>query len=183
MIEWVSLPAIWGVIRKLPIIVFFVERQQLSHIAQDLAVLAFWDNGMMLPLKRIAEGKGTTAENIDDIAAQLKQTEAEVTRARTRLMKARNGMVSTQLGMRVARGLDHVVNQKVGAPDAIRHQLEWVVSTRECSSADAKSLLSDIEECNQRLDAVHEEIRPKSPSTTGSTPRAPRSPSRRSKTK
>src|SRR6266436_4217486 len=88
------------------------ERRQLANVARDLAYLAFWNDGMLAPLRRIASGNDTSAD-IDDLAVKFAETEQGVSDAVARLNTAREDLVAGALGMSVARKLDDVVWQKI----------------------------------------------------------------------
>lgn len=133
-----------------------IERRRLANVAMDLAYLAFWNNGMLTPIKRIADGDDEPS-NLDEIAAQLQETDAGVSAAAARLYEARDKLVATALGMPIARQLDQVVWQKLG-PGRIRPKLEELARTKACTRDDAKELLKEIDAFNNHLDAVHTAI-------------------------
>jgi len=175
IIEGLSLATILGGLKALPGVASVIEKHRLSRVARNLTVLTFWNDGMTAPLKRIADGKGKQSD-LDEISARLTRTEAEVTQAADRLRTARDNLVSTNLGMAVARDLDVVVYEKLG-PGAIRPRLRQFIETNKCSRDEAAGLLSEIDAFNRHLDTVHESIRPKArqpapPSTRRRSPAA-----------
>jgi hypothetical protein len=95
--------------------------------AHDLAFLAFWQDGVLAPLKHMAE-RGSSAEDIAEMAAWQARTAEEVARASDRLRRARADLVATQFGMDLAQELDSVVYEKLG-PAAIRRRLERIAAT------------------------------------------------------
>lgn len=81
---------------------FYQERHQLARVAKDLAILAFWeDDGVIVPLKRIAAGEGSK-EDIDELADRMRENAKSVTKAAQNIIKARANL-STKLGMEVAQ--------------------------------------------------------------------------------
>jgi hypothetical protein len=72
------------------------ERHRLSSLAHDLALLAFWQDGVLAPLKHMSE-RGSRAEDIAEIAAWQARTAEEVARASDRLRRARADLVATHL--------------------------------------------------------------------------------------
>lgn len=133
-----------------------VERRRLVTVAQHLAYLAFWNDGMLVPLRRIASGHGK-ASDIHEIAAALQQTETGVGEAVAALKETRGTLVATARGMEIARELDDVVWEKIG-PGKIRPRLQTLVEERKCSEGEAKALLKEIASFNRRLDEVHAAI-------------------------
>jgi hypothetical protein len=161
MIEWLTPAAVWGSLKAVPPVAAFVEKYRLSRVARDLAVLRFWNDGMTAPLKRIADGNGRQSD-LDEIAALVRQTQDKVAQAGDRLRTARDNLVSTNLGMAIARDLDVVVYEKLG-PGAIRPRIRALAASPllRHSLDEAKELLSEIDAFNRHLDTVHEAIRPK----------------------
>lgn len=133
-----------------------VERRRLVTVAQHLAYLAFWNDGMLVPLRRIASGHGK-ASDIDEIAAALQQTETGVREAVAALKETRGTLVAPARGIEIARELDDVVWEKIG-PGKIRPRLQTLVEARKCSESEAKALLKEIDSFNRRLDEVHAAI-------------------------
>jgi anti-sigma factor RsiW len=123
------------------------ERSQLTTVANDLAVLAFWQDGVLVPLKHIAEDQGTP-QDIEEIAAWYETTLGDVTAAGERLKAARTRLVSNRFGINVAQDLDSVIYEKLG-PGAIRPRLKGFVDKRSCSAAEARSILKEIEDFNK----------------------------------
>ncbi len=148
------------------------ERHRLSSLAHDLALLAFWQDGVLAPLKRMSE-RGTSPEDIAEIAAWQARTAEEVARASDRLRRARATLVATQFGMNLAQELDSVIWEKLG-PGAIRPRLERIAANGQCSSQEAKGILQEIEAFNRHLVQVHEQIRPKQGSKRAPAKRARR---------
>jgi hypothetical protein len=155
----VTLSAALGGLKVLPSVLTMMETRRCARVAQDLATLRFWCDGMAAPLRHLAEGKCSQAD-LDEIDAGLKKTENETTKIARRLRKARDGVVATKLGMAVANDLDVVIYEKLG-PGSIRPQLRHLVETQDCSADNAADLLRQIELFNEHLDQVHEVIRPK----------------------
>jgi hypothetical protein len=104
--------------------------------------------------------RGSTVEDISEIAAWQKRTAEEVANASNRLQRARADLVATQFGMKLAQELDVVIYEKLG-PGATRPRLENIVTTGQCSTAEAKGLLEEIDAFNSHLIQVHDELRPK----------------------
>jgi hypothetical protein len=132
------------------------ERRMLAQVAQDLAYLAFWHDGMRAPLARIAEGKGTPTD-IDELMSEFNKTEAAVRDAAGRLRSAREKLVATKLGMPVARSIDKVLWLKVG-PENLRPQLRTFAEARVCDQATADYLMREIDAFNADLDEAHSMI-------------------------
>src|SRR5712672_1185615 len=128
------------------------ERKRLAKVAEDLSRLAFWNDGMLSPLSRIAAGKGKK-KDLDEISWKLRQTETNVDEVTTRLRETR-AKFSTTLGMNVMRRLEGVVLQKVG-PSALRFRLREFVANGVCSKVRASQLVREIEFFNAELDWVH----------------------------
>ena len=131
------------------------ERKRLAKVAEDLSSLAFWNDGMLSPLSRIAAGKGKK-KDLDEISWKLRQTETNVDEVTTRLRETR-AKFSTTLGMNVMRRLEGVVLQKVG-PSALRFRLREFVANGVCSKVRASQLVREIEFFNAELDWVHRRI-------------------------
>ena len=138
---------------------FAAEQHRLSNLARDLALLAFWQDGVLAPLRRIST-RGSSAEDISEIAAWQKRTVEEVANASSRLRNARADLVATRFGMDLAQELDVVIYEKLG-PGAIRPRLENIVAAGQCSAVEAKSLLAEIDAFNRHLNQVHDQLRPK----------------------
>jgi len=135
------------------------EQHRLSNVARDLALLAFWQDGVLAPLKRIST-HGSSAEDISEIDAWQKRTAQEVANASNRLRSARANLVATRFGMDLAQELDVVIYEKLG-PGAIRPRLENIVAAGQCSAEVAKGLLVEIDNFNRHLNQVHNQLRPK----------------------
>jgi hypothetical protein len=133
--------------------VSLIERQRLAALARDLGKLAFWNDGMLQPLKRIADSN-SRAGDIQEIAWKLNRTEEEVSAATDRLRQARDSILATSLGMRLMHQIDNVVDQKMGH-DALRPRLKNLVASGDCSPEEAASLIREIEAFNAELDRVH----------------------------
>jgi hypothetical protein len=56
------------------------EQHRLSNLVHDLALLAFWQDGVLAPLRRMST-RGSTVEDISEIAAWQKRTAEEVANA------------------------------------------------------------------------------------------------------
>jgi len=149
----------------IPGVAFFIERWQQARIARNLATPAFWDDdGVLAPLMRIAEGKGKGGD-LDEIASKLYENEKPVTKATRRILRARENLISTNLGMPVARRLSLAVNTKSGlswamAPCPIRVRIKDLVDAKKLDVQEATSIVGDITKFNRDLDSVHAKVRP-----------------------
>ena len=88
-------------------------------------------------------------------SARLKKWQTQAIACSTRGL-----IVAPQFGMKLAQELDIVIYEKLG-PGAIRPRLENIVATGQCSAAEAKGLLEEIDAFNRHLIQVHDELRPK----------------------
>jgi hypothetical protein len=169
MLEWLA--GLYAALKAIPSAEARLDRYRLSQLAKALTSLRFWNDGMLAPLRRIADGRGRH-DDLTEIRNRLAKTENEVAKAGERLRKARDKLISTQLGMKVARELDRVIYDKLG-PDTIRYQLRRLTESEytEATAREAKHILNNIHRFNRSLDSVHEAIRPK---TKASTPRSER---------
>jgi hypothetical protein len=157
MLEWLSLPAVWGIVKGLPRAKTTVEHYRLEWVAGNLAWLSFWNNGVRPILQKIADGEGTKAD-IAKISGILKTDEQKVTKIASKLSKNAQTIVSARFGISVGHALDMIVYKKVG-PDALRDRLLAFVENSEALPLQAQMLLSQIDEFDHELATIHQQLR------------------------
>jgi hypothetical protein len=135
--------------------------QALGDCARDLALLAFWNDGMRGPLERIASGAGGRDE-LQQVSSLLEDSESDVMEIVSRLTDARDEHIATKFGMTVAQALDKVVYRKVG-PGAIRDKIADFTRAHGDKSlqSDAINIINEINDFDTELAKLHETIRPK----------------------
>ena len=136
------------------------ERRKLKDLGLDLAIFAFWKDGVIAPLERIAKDGGRPSD-IQEIGDWYQKTVADVTEANARIKDARGPFIAQIFSIDFADHLDQVVDEKVG-DNGIRRSLKQIIDLGQCSPTTAQSILSDIEEFKRHLSEIHETVRAKS---------------------
>ncbi|HKF29815.1 MAG TPA: hypothetical protein VKB29_11310 [Candidatus Binataceae bacterium] len=91
MLEWGRLATAWRYLKEWSWVEVSVERIRFSRIAKNLAMLGLWNDGTLVPLNRITNGRGQRAD-LRKIFGRMQNMEA-VTKAGEWLRRARYNQV------------------------------------------------------------------------------------------
>ena len=153
------LPGVPGIIETLTV------RQELKSIADDLGALAFWEDGMLRPLNRIARGRGKQTDLLE-LSSQLDRTEDRVRTILDSLESngQRMKLINREVDLDVALEIQKVAFKKSTDPDqdSIRNDIrrlcydgqpkgEWEIQS-------ANEILKKIGSFNKELVAVQKRV-------------------------
>jgi len=132
MLEWGRLATAWRYLKEWSWVEVSVERIRFSRIAKNLAMLGLWNDGTLVPLNRITNGRGQRAD-LRKIFGRMQNMEA-VTKAGEWLRRARYNQVR-------ARARSRNSGEKAAHSSSLRsnvigvgHHLDWAQAFGRVSS-------------------------------------------------
>ena len=157
----------WRAIKSMPGVASWVEKRINKHtrrrIMRDLNTIAFWGEGFLGPITKIAAGDGEDGD-CKTIRTSLEKTSKDVEEAAHRLEWAKLHYISEELGNFVSRAVGDIVHKKTGS-GGIREKIDLLSKACERDpktphvQREAKLILGEISKLNRTVDKAHEQIR------------------------
>jgi hypothetical protein len=153
------LPGVPGIIETLTV------KQELKSIADDLGALAFWEDGMLRPLRRIARGRGKSTDLLE-LSSQLDRTEDRVRTILDSLESSgeRMKLINREVDLDVALDIQKVAFKKGTGPDqdSIRNDIRGLCYDGQPKGdweiRSANEIVEQIGSFNQELITVQKRI-------------------------
>jgi hypothetical protein len=121
---------------------------------KNASSLIFWGDGMLGPLRRIAEGQGSD-QDLAHLEAGYETSRGEVDEAIWRLTELRERLNNTALENEMARLIDDIINGQVGKR-RIREKIQALVEGSDhLNREDALKICADIEEFNAKIGQLY----------------------------
>ena len=123
----------WRAIKSMPGVASWVEKRIDKHtrrrIMRDLNTIAFWGEGFLGPITKIAAGDGEDGD-CKTIRTSLEKTSKDVEEAAHRLEWAKLHYISEELGNFVSRAVGDIVHKKTGSGGILRENRLAIKSVR-----------------------------------------------------